>query len=64
MNEMIILTTISSMRILVLKAQTNLRCNEHVRLAYMVKYLYHSQSHYNLRIHVEMCEIKYNVVFK
>lgn len=64
MKEIIILTTISSIRTLVLKVQTTLRCNEHVRVIYMVKFLYQLQSHYYHRIRTGMCENKYDVVFE
>lgn len=57
-------TTVSSIKTLVLRAQTTLIYNVHVRLAYVVKFLHDLQGHYNLRIYAEMCETKCSVVFE
>lgn len=52
----------SSIKTLVLRAQTTLISNVHVRVAYVVKFLHDLQSPYNLRKQAEMCKTKGSVV--
>lgn len=52
----------SSIKTLVLRAQTTLISNVHVRVAYVVKFLHDLQSPYNLGKRAEMCKTKGSVV--